>query len=240
MNIVEQVVAPPSLTKLISEVYESSTVIDKVILVGGTDQMDDKMGVYVPDTKSIIIDILACMRNRQWADKGMAFVPNAWCNLIYTVYHEGIHAEQYESFGEDIFAIERNDLEYDAEVRALEATIGWFGVNKSTPPLAELGWLGAQIQALFNKWYSQTPDAVSNEINLLGTEAGGLAISAAQSPALEENIQMLTLPQEYKDASGGARLLEAAERGDVGLKIKGTPYLRVGDILEIIANRNRS
>lgn len=247
MEVIQQVEAPKALVDLIYEHYEPIYTIKRVLLLNDDpfNLANGHMGVYIPEQEAVLINMKACMEDQRWMQRGMSFVANVWCNLLYTVFHEGAHAMQMINeeivFDEATWSIQHEMLDHAAHITAMEQLIDWFNVHTITPPLEQLGWVGERIQKVFNNIYSEAPDAISLELDLLGTEAGGLAMGAAQDPSVEDgDIQMLNLPQEYKDAPAGARLLEAVDRGDIGLKVNGRPCLRIGDFIEVIANRNRS
>jgi hypothetical protein len=228
MNILQHVIAPQPLLELIIAEYESISTIERVILVGGTDQLEGRLGEYVPETKAVIIDLKACMENQQWMQKGMAFVPNVWTNIVHTVFHESIHAEQYESLGEDMHQMPMEELERDADIRALEKSIDYFHDNPKTPDLKELGWVGEQLRALFNGVYAQAPDMVGQEMDLLGTEAGGFAVRAAAY-----------LGDVKKAKTMIEMVASQAATGDFGLKVGSHYCFKTEDFLELTSNRDR-
>lgn len=227
IEVIKHVKVPQALVNLITSEYEGLYSVDTVILVGGTDQLDGALGVFVPDTKSVIIDLRACIMNKQWMNKGMAFVPNALCNIIHTIFHEAIHAEQYEVLGEDMYQVSKTDLDNDADIRALEKSIDWFSANNRTPTLDELGWVGEQIKTLFNGIYAKASKFVDVELSLLGSKAGGLA-------------QGMSMMPDYQEPQTLTEMLHAVQTGDIGLRVAGNMCLTTGDFLEVIANRNRS
>ena len=259
MNIIQHVEAPAELVLLIEDHYKTITTIDTVLLIGGTllkdvAVLEGKLGVFVPGTKSVIIDMDACMKNQQWMDKGMTYIANIWCNLIYTALHEGAHGRQLMNsaikFGADsdidevleevkaAWEVQREILDHDADIEAMEQMIDWFATGKNVPSLRDFGWVGQQVKILFNNLYSEAPDFINQEMEVWG--AGMLAEEAAQSPALKGDIGILGLPQAYKDAPEIVRLHDAIDTGNAGMVINGRRCLRVGEALELSANKNRS
>jgi len=226
MEIIQQTDVPKAMIALISNEYENISTIEKVIILAGTDQLEGQMAVFVPGTDSVIIDLKACMENQQWMKRGMGFVPNTWCNIIYAVFHERIHAEQFRDLGEDMFEMAEEDLDEDADIRALELMIDWFETNKKVPVLDELGWVGAQIKQLFNDLYIEAPEFVDMEMSMLGTEAGGLAMG-------------MRMNHYFEDEEKFNGMLLQIMHGDIGLNVQNNACLRVGDVLEVISNTNR-
>jgi len=223
MRIIQHEEAPKALIQLIAEYYEPITAINMVILIGGDkyELMHGKMAVFNPETGAVVIDMEACMKDQRWMRRGMAFVPNVWCNLIYSVFHEGAHALQMMndeiSFDEQTWDLQCEMLDHTADVMAMEQMIDWFEIHATTPPLDQMGWVGQRIQTLFNEIYSKAPDVIGAEMDILGTEAAGFAEVAAQGPDFEKH-----------EIPG---LMQAIGRGDIGLQIKGRPCLRMDEIL---------
>ena len=223
MKIIQHEEAPRALLQIIIDHYEPITTIDTVILIGGDKfgLMHGKMAVFNPDTGGVIIDMAACIKDQRWMARGMAFVPNVWCNLVYSVFHEGAHAMQLMNdeivFDESTWDLQCEILDHTADIMAIEQMIDWFEIHTTTPPLDQLGWVGKRIQNLFNKVYSKAPDAINAEMDLIGTEAGGFAAMAAQGPDFEEH-----------EIPG---LMKAIGKGDIGLIIKNRPCLRMDEIL---------
>jgi hypothetical protein len=113
--------------------------------------------------------------------------------------------------------------------------IDWFVEHPNVPSLRNLGWVGKQIQILFNNLYLKAPDFINQEMELWGV--GMLAEVAAQNPNLKGDIEILSLPQEYKDAPEAVRLIEAIDEGNVGVIINGKRCLRVGEALTLSTNK---
>jgi len=161
--------APPLLIKLIEEEYSDVPTIQTVIIGADLEPFNTifpgKLGAFIPETSTVIIDLAQCMRNMHWMDKGMAFVANVWCNIIDTVFHEGAHARQMMNenidFSEDTWDSQCDILDNEAEQESLEKMIDWFDLNNRTPHLSELGWVGQEIHRLFNHLYSSAPDEIS-------------------------------------------------------------------------------
>lgn len=245
MEIIQQVVAPAELVDLIESHYKTITAIETVILVGGdpTNLLDGKLAVFIPDTKSVVIDMKACMEDQRWMAKGMTYVANVWCNLIYTVFHEGAHGKQLmDGMISDDLAMWKAQLEildHDADITAMEQMIDWFALRKNVPSLRNLGWVGEQVKTLFNNLYSKAHKLINQEMEVWG--AGMLVEVAAQNPNLKGDIGILNnVPQAYKDAPEAVRLIEAIDAGNVGMVINGKRCLRVGEALELSANKHRS
>ena len=225
MQIEQHVPASLEMLHLIATEYQDLP-IDKVLIVGGTDQLDGHLGEYVPDTKSVIIDLKACMRNQWWMEKGMSYVPNVRCNLIYTIFHEGIHAEQYSELGEDINLMPVDELERDAHIRALEQCIDWFHENPVIPPIEEFGWIGSEMKRLFNGLYGKNSELVDEELALFGTAASANPGRLAAKTGLIRGDAYRTMIDRF-------------EEGDIGVVVNSTPYLKPDDFLEVVADRPR-
>ncbi len=247
MEIIQHVEAPDGLVQLIEDHYETITAVDKVLLIGGTPLGDvsvlqNKMGVFVPETKFVVIDLKVCMENQQWMDKGMTYIANVWCNIIHTVFHEGAHARQMMDglieLDKATWDLQMEILDPEADVEALELTIDWFSEHQNIPSLRNFGWVGQQIKVLFNNLYSEAPDFINQEMEVWG--AGMLALVAAQDPNLKGDIAHMNLPQAYKDAPEIVRLIEAIDTGNAGMIVNGKHCLRVGEALELFTNKNRS
>ena len=259
MEIVQHVEAPAELVRLIKKHYKTITTIDRVLIIGGAPLgpiplLEGKLGVFVPGTKSVVLDMKACMENQQWMAKGMTYIANIWCNLIYTILHEGAHGKQFMDsaieFNADsdidevleevktAWEVQREILDHDADIEAMEQMIDWFATAKNVPSLRNLGWVGQQIKILFNNLYSKAPDLINQEMEVWG--AGMVVEAAAQSPALKGDIEMVRLPQAYKDTPEIVRLHDAIDNGNAGMIINGRRCLRVGEALELSNNKNRS
>jgi len=243
MDIMQHVEAPAELVRLIEDHYKTITTIEKVLLVGNdpTNLLKNKMGVFVPETSTVIINMKTCLEDQQWMAKGMTYIANIWCNLIYTVLHEGAHGKQLMDsieWDEAMWEAQREILDHDADIEAMEQMIDWFATGKNVPSLRNLGWVGQQVKILFNNLYSKAPDIINLEMEVWG--AGMLAESAAQGPNLKGDIGILKIAQEYKDTPELIRLYDAIDTGNAGMIVNGRRCLRVGEALELSANKNRS
>lgn len=230
MEIVQHEVAPKALVNLITTAYQD-LLIERVILLGGdpTGHLQGRMGLFVAETGSIIIDMKACMADRRWMEKGMTYISNVWCNLIYTAFHEGIHARQFLDdeieFDESTWDVQHAILDHAADLEAHELMINWFSENDGVPPLNALGWVGKQLQALFNNIYHKADALIDQEIELWG--AGMPLARAAQSPELQ--------------GDAAARLEQAFQRDpSIGVRKNGTICLRIDEALELVVGTNRS
>lgn len=215
---------PPILVRQIDALGKEIQSVKQVIITADVpnDLLHGRMGVWVPETGSIIIDIGACIRNTQWFQYGVFFHWNAWLNMLWTVFHEFAHAEQSENpdcAGRDI-----NELEEMATEWALDDVEDFVSKHPTLPPLNEWGWAKNLLQKCVNDLYWQHADVFNEEFSCLGTPAAANAIIAAKTSG------------RYKEVQSVVRLINRITEGDVGVMLNKTPYLTAREIIYLTSN----
>jgi len=89
----------------------------------------------------------------------------------------------------------------------------------SIPELTRWGWLGTRIMALFNNLYAQRPHEISDEIDCIGTTACALA-----------DIVLHMYPDFRQE---GVELLDAIDKGELGVKVNNKRYLTAAEFLAV-------
>ena len=228
MKILIHKEVPSQLLEAAREMCEQID-IKQMIFDANITGLNGKLGMFNPNTGAILIDIGICMKNVRWMELGMSYIPNVWCNMLHTVFHEGAHASHFMAEPEHFeMYMEHKDavLEHAADVEALELTIDWTRLHE-TPTISEMGWAGEQIQTLLNSLYLKDPNLIDEAIEIEYTKAAGkVAMVAAHCPGLADD----------EDAQ---RVIRAVQDGEIGIRINGIGYLKIDDILEINNQQDR-
>lgn len=229
MKILIHKEVPSQLVEAAIALYEEIDAVNRVIFDANIPGLNGKLGVFNPNTGAVLIDIGACIKNIRWMELGMSYIPNVWCNMLYTVFHEGAHAEHFDDEPE-VFKLDMEHmdpvLEHAADVEALELTIDWTRLHE-IPTISEMGWAGEQIRTLLNSLYLKDPNLIDEAIEIECTKAAGkVAMVAAHCPGLADD----------EDAQ---KVIKAVQDGEIGIRINGIGYLKIDDILEINSQRNR-
>jgi len=180
----------------------------------------DSRGRWDIPTGTITIDVAECVRQLDWVRKlGMFVTHNIWFNILYAIYHEGVHAWQclQEGWTEGLPADADIDmLEQEAHEKALDAAFEWFNHN-SLPNLNSMGDLGLEIRRLRNAMYASNPH-IEDEQRVWGTDAAGRA----------DTFAILN-----PDSGGGDAecLFNRIDEGSFGCVINGIRYLRAKDLI---------
>lgn len=239
MNIVSKIELPKGIKSLVRRTFSKYPSVNRVLFVDNVIP-EEKTG-YISMNEStgsveIIIDLGNCLRRMKWYEEGMMFIPNVWCNLIETIFHEAKHAEQLEylkSVGkEDAIYEFEEQLEEEANEEALEK-LEEFLKERTTPALGELGWLGQEIGKMLNAIYGINSDMVDDEITIMGSMLVAHAMRTADgTEKWESPVSRASLNRSV-----------GAEKGGVGARINGTPYLKAEEFFGLrygtIGNQNR-
>ncbi len=94
MKILIHKEVPSQLLEAAREMCEQID-IKQMIFDANITGLNGKLGMFNPNTGAILIDIGICMKNVRWMELGMSYIPNVWCNMLHTVFHEGAHASHF-------------------------------------------------------------------------------------------------------------------------------------------------
>jgi hypothetical protein len=182
----------------------------EVIIVDANLPIDGHLGAWVPSTKSMLIDLGACIGNTGWMEKeGLLTIPNAWYNLLYTIYHEAAHARNTPDLIIDL-DLKRDVLEEMAHAEAIDNMFEWLSVNP-IPNLNDMGWMGIRLRAMMNMLYARNQE-IGNEIDAMNTPAVARADVFVKSHAF-------SMPDVEC-------LFNRIDDGSMGMVIGGVRYLR--------------
>lgn len=159
--------------------------------------------------------------NKSWMKKGVMYTANVWFNLVWTFFHELVHAQQLEQEPE-LAALDSLPQIYEDEACGigLDSTLYW-ALHHDMPTLNEMAWVGEQIKLLLNRMYAQTPETVNEEIDLQGTNLVARAEEAA------------TNSKEYSTEEETALLLKSIDEGLVGGKVGNRKYLTAYEAIDL-------
>ncbi len=225
MEIKLHVEVPPELVRLIHFNCDEIPTVEQVIIDANlpSDLMHDRMGVFVPETGSIVIDIAQCVKNTQWFQYGVFFLWNAWLNMVWVVLHEAAHAVQCED--PDYAFRDVEDLEREATEDAMEVMIDYLNRHPLMPAFKDFGWAKAPLQKCLNALYPMHKSLFDEEFSCLGTPAAANAVIAAK------------VSGRYKANAGIVRLLNRInEKKDVGVVVNNTPFLQASDVIALTLN----
>lgn len=222
MEIKLNVEVPPQLVQLINKHCQEIPTIKQVILTANIDPrlMHNRMGVFVVETGSMVIDIAQCVKNTQWFQYGVFFLWNTWLNMVWAVLHESVHAVQAEN--PDCALGDVEDLEREATEVALEVMVDYLDRNPLLPNFKEFGWAKDPLQKCLNALYPQHKALFDEEFSCLGTPAAANAVVAARTSG------------RYKGVDGIVRLLNRInEKTDVGVVVNNIPFLKASEVISL-------
>jgi|WetSurSiteA1Bulk_404760.scaffolds.fasta_scaffold04594_1 hypothetical protein len=211
---------PPQLVKVIDEICRKEPLIQQVIIDAEIDPklMHGRMGVFVPETGSIVIDLAQCVKNTQWFQYGIFFLWNAWLNMLWAVFHETAHAESLDNpdcAGWDVESLEKLATEW-----ALEDLWDYVDTHPVLPNFKQFGWAKDPLQKCINALYPLHKPLFDEEFSCLGTPAAANAVIAAKTS------------QRYCETNGVVRLLNRInERKEIGVIVNNTPYLKAREVV---------
>lgn len=206
---------PYSISKLANDELSEETT-DEIIFTGHPVDLEGHMAVYVAETKSIIIDLDACVKDLRWMDQGATFIANAWLNLLYCVLHEAKHAHQM--YYEPIMPTKR--MEEQADKYALNGMFKWFTENP-LPDMDSMGYIGERIKVVLNAMWTKHESIVENEIKTCGLVAANATTTTIKSGQYEKQSQVAALMTEIQE-------------GRIGKILDGQPYLTAEEFIVAI------
>lgn len=221
MEIMDNRGAPPELVRIVHEACKEHEFIKEVVFDAFIEELDGDTGAFNPHTGTIYIDMGACITNKTWMKKGILYTANVWFNLVWTFFHELVHAQQLEH-QPDLISYKKLPLQYENEARdvGIASTIAW-ALDNDMPTLNEMGWPGEQIKLLLNRLYPQMPQVVNEEIDLQGTNLVAVADEAASNS------------KEYSSEEERAMLLKSIDEGLIGGKVGDRKYLTAYEALDL-------
>lgn len=225
MEIKLHVDVPPQLVKVIDEICRQEPLITQVIIDAGIDPklMHGRMGVFVRDTGSIVIDVAQCVKNTQWFQYGVFFLWNAWLNMLWTIFHETAHAESLDN--PDCAGWDTEALENLATEWALEDLQDYLDTHPMLPNFKEFGWAKDPLQKCLNALYPLHKPLFDEEFSCLGTPAAANAVIAAKTSG------------RYTRVDGVVRLLNRInEKKEIGVVVNNIPFLKASEIIYLTFN----
>lgn len=221
MEIIDNRGAPPELVRIIHEEAKQCPLVKRVIFDAFIEGLNGDKGAFNPDTGTIIIDMGACIMDKSWMKKGIMFIPCVWFNLLMTTFHELEHSSQLE-IEPELGKLDKLPQRYEVEATAAaEACLIDWAKEHTVPKLAEMGWVGEQLKLLLNKLYTEMPEAVSEEVDLQGTDMVARAADAARTS------------KEYGTEEETALLLQQIDEGMIGAKVGDKKYLTAYEAIDL-------
>ncbi|RPI56344.1 MAG: hypothetical protein EHM49_00540 [Deltaproteobacteria bacterium] len=211
---------PPQLVELINFECKGVNTIKQVIIDADIDPklMHGRMGVFVLETGSIIIDIGQCVKNTQWFQYGVFFLWNAWLNMLWAVFHEIAHAIQKDEPNYANRGVK--ELETLATEWALEDLWEYLDAHPVLPNFKQFGWAKDPLQKCINALYPSHKSLFDEEFSCLGTPAAANAVIAAKTS------------RRYGKTDDVVRLLNRInERKEIGVIVNNTPYLKAREVV---------
>ena len=191
----------------------------KTILFTTNKLPQGKLGLFVPETQSVIIDLTNVLNDLGWSAKGMFLSHCVWCNLLYTIYHEAAHAWQFQQEGWDALPedADLDMMEQEARKIAMDKTMDWLCAN-SVPKIPQMGWVGEQLTKSINLLFAMGNLLIEEEVRMIGTPASGRADAFTQ------------LNGGFDDA-GKMLLFDRIDGGSIGHLKNGVRYLTATEII---------
>jgi len=211
VQIVQLEEVPADLLELVRvETQDLDGVVDGVVFGAFMEHMNGTVGTFVPNTKTVYIDMGNALTQSALFNAGMMFIPNVWYTIIWALGHELEHACQLEAKPELIeYAKLPQEYENLATEVGSELVLRW-SHHHTIPPLNQLGWLSKQLVVMLNAMYSKHPD-VADEADQYPLGA------AAQLEAVFANW-------EFTD-KGKEVLIQEIDAGNIGVKVGNDRFL---------------
>ncbi len=216
LTIIEAEPAPPLLKELAIEMVEG--IAKKVVFGAYIKGMENCIGTYAPESKTLYIDMGNMLLKSYYYDKGMMFIPSMWFSAIYSIAHEAEHALQLEA---EPTLIEFDELpqEYEdiAKKTGHEEVIKWS--HKPIPPLEEMGWIGKQLVVMLNAAYPATA--------YMSDEPKYMAVGAV--------AELHTAIAHHSDynADDTKAVQDEIDAGKMGVKIADKYFLTANELLNM-------
>lgn len=227
MEIKLHVEVPPQLVQLIVKHCTEIPTIKQVIIGAEIDPklMHGRMGVFVGQTGSMIIDIAQCVKNTQWFQYGVFFLWNTWLNMVWAVLHEAAHAVQVELMEAehlDDDGWDVDDYEREATETALEVMVDYLDRNPLLPNFKEFGWAKGPLQKCLNALYPAHKALFNEEFSCLGSPAAANAVIAAKTSG------------HFNGVDNIVRLVNRInDRKEVGVVVNNIPFLKASEIISL-------
>lgn len=213
----------PALIELTARLIEPLNTIKIFRFVAWDDQTESQTGVFIPSTKTVIIDLGNILNNYDFHRMGMLYTAGVWYTALWTIFHEIIHGRQVEADPGFIELIEKTTSSTDMQSlakdyeRAVMITIKDlmqdYVINNPLPPLDEWGWLGEKVIGAVNDLYAKGDTRLIDEIDAL--KQGAVA-----------GIPSILVAYKFSDPR---ILYEEIDKGHLGLKLNGNHYLTAPD-----------
>ena len=216
LTIIEAEPAPPLLKKLAIEMAEG--IAERVVFGAYIKGMENYIGTYAPESKTLYIDMGNMLLKSYYYDKGMLFIPSMWFSAIYSIAHEAEHALQLEA---EPTLIEFDELpqEYEdmAKKTGHEEVIKWS--RQPIPPLEEMGWIGKQLVVMLNEAYPATVGMTDEPKYMAAGAVAELHTAIAHHP--------------HYDAGDGEEMRNEIDAGKMGVKIADKYFLTANEFLNM-------
>lgn len=208
---------PQELVRIAKKEAEGLRTLKKIIFDKKISPtiIEDALSVYIPATKTIIIDLHKCFTTNNWPNT--LIKANAWFNVLVALYHEVKHAKQ--CINPNWVELDEDKMEQDANTYAQNKLLTWTK-DGQVPPITEMGYIGDQIISFINKEYDNYYiDELNMEIDTLYTHAAAPAKSTA----------MLN----YQTAEEVTPLLDAISTKSLGLIVNNQKFLTAYEYMHI-------
>jgi len=225
----------PHIVRLAVELIEDLSMVNVVRFVKFDPQTEDNTGLYLIDSKEVIIDLGNILNNADLYKLGMHFIPAVFYTTLWTLFHEVEHAkmmeknttlrefsiipeEELESM-DDEFKMELAKLKEACEIEAQLATkeaVYYWETHNDIPPINEWGWLGEELIEQINNEFAQGRLWLVDELDALkqGAVANAEHILAVFNTHKDPDINLTANDFNFE-----------IQRGGIGLKIEGVNYI---------------
>lgn len=207
---------PAALLKVAQREVEDVSTVDAIVFGAFLEVTAGCLGTYMPETRTVYIDMGNALHEKALYNTGMMFIPNVWYAILWALGHEIEHARQLEAEPK-LIEFSRLPQEYeDAAMQAGEDLILEWSEEHNVPPLNELGWIGKQLIVMLNAMYTTHPD-IADETDYLAAGAAAPLKAVLASHKFTEN--------------GLRILLEEMDKGKMGVKVGGERFLTAYEFL---------
>jgi hypothetical protein len=213
MNVLEIVQAPKALIEVARMLFNGLHHTVHTIIFDNSHPLSEhsnKLGCFIPSLNTVVIYLGGCLQDApQYMARGLTYHAAVWYSMLYALYHEAAHAEQWQTGAKKITAALEKEADEEAEIQVAYDVM--YAPELALPKLEEMGWAGKCMFNMMNNLLLSSPKIVEEMLQFNGHDIGGLAPILFRINATNEETTK--------------RWLKTAEEEKLGTKVNGKLYL---------------
>lgn len=213
MNILEIVQAPKALIEVARMLFNGLHHTVHSIVFDDSHPLSEqsgKTGCFILPLNVVIIYLGACLRTAtKYMERGLTYHAAVWYSMLYALYHEAAHAEQWQTGAKKITAALEKEADEEAEIQVAYDVM--YAPELALPKLEEMGWAGKCMFTMMNNLLLSSPKIVEEMLQFNGHDIGGPAQILFRINATNEEATN--------------KWLKTAEEEKLGTRMNGKLYL---------------